>query len=296
MSATEEFARQLASMAEDQAKATGEQFGVELDFTPGSLERLDELASRDEFAATQSDSTITGLGVYVGEVVRRNLGATWVENPEFRVHLRDVGGINMMAQPVSWMQKRMETGIAGSVHDKYQALITQLQGNARAPEGTAAFVGGPEATGAGAEDDNIEEILARAPAVIFFVTAAADDDVDDAEWDKFLRMMNDFSEYESDLFHRAVSAMRPRINQYFAFLSSPDFDADESLREIRATLDENYNATEAGQFKMILLDIGKKIAEASGGFLGFGEKISEEEITALTRVAEALGIATDAEA
>jgi len=79
MSATEQFARQLAVLAEDQARAIGERFGVELDFSPASLERLDELAERPGFSEALSESDLTGLGVYVGEVIRRNLGASWVE-------------------------------------------------------------------------------------------------------------------------------------------------------------------------------------------------------------------------
>lgn len=288
MSAPEEFARQLAALADDQAKATADEFGVELDFTRESLDRLDELISRPEFAATQSESMITGLGVYVGETIRRNLGARWVEDSEFRVHLREVGGINMMSLPVKWLTRRIEGGITDSLADKYRALVAQIEGNARAPEGTAAFIGGPSAPSGDAEE--IEEILVRAPAVIFFITAAADEHVDDAEWDRFLRIMSDYNNYESELFHRAVNAMRPRINQYFAYLSSPDFNAQESLELIGSTLDANYGEIEARQFKVTLLDLGKKIAEASGGFLGFGEKISEEEITALTNIAETLGI------
>jgi hypothetical protein len=291
MSANEEFARQLADMADEQAKAIADGFSVELDYTRESLDRLDELISRPEFAAAQSESMITGLGVYVGETIRRNLGARWVEDSEFRVHLREVGGFNMMSLPVKWVTKRVENGATESIAGKYRALVTHVEGGAKAGEGTAAFIGGPAASDA--PGDEIEEILIQAPAVIFFVTAAADDHVDDAEWDRFLRIMSDYNDYQSELFHRAVNAMRPRINQYFAYLSSPEFDAQESLEQISSTLDENYGETEARQFKTTLLDLGKKIAEASGGFLGFGEKISEEEITALTNVAETLGIAAE---
>ncbi len=46
----------------------------------------------------------------------------------------------------------------------------------------------------------------------------------------------------------------------------------------------------ASDFKTALFILGKKIAEASGGLLGFGSKISQEEKTALAAIALCLGI------
>ena len=51
----------------------------------------------------------------------------------------------------------------------------------------------------------------------------------------------------------------------------------------------NYPENDAREFKNELVDLGRKIAEASGGFLGFGEKVSDEEITVLTEITSVLG-------
>lgn len=47
---------------------------------------------------------------------------------------------------------------------------------------------------------------------------------------------------------------------------------------------------EAQAFKQALLGLGKAVASASGGFLGFGSKISKEEKATLERIAAGLGL------
>lgn len=289
MSADEAFAQQLADMADQQMKATATEFEVDLDFSPACLDTLDGLISRSDF--NSSDSIATGLGVLVGEIIRRNLGARWVENEEYGVHLRNVGDENMISLPIRWIQKRIDNGLDESLVDKYRSLVHQLEGRATVSEGTAAFIAGPD--GIIEEDHGIPEILVRAPAIIFHITAAADGKVDKKEREQFIRFMSDYTEERSPLFQRAVTAMRPKINQYFAYLSSPEFDEHESLDLIQKTVDAQFTENEARSFKVALLDLGKSIADASGGFFGFGDKISEEEITWLTHIAEVFGLASD---
>jgi hypothetical protein len=92
------------------------------------------------------------------------------------------------------------------------------------------------------------------------------------------------------LFEQVVVGMNPRLNQYFAFISSPDFNADKSLTRIREVLDTKYEAPTAANFKQALVKLTKEIAAAASGFLGFGEKVSAEEIQAMTKISEALGL------
>ena len=291
MSADEAFVQQLSDMAEQQAKTTATEFGVELDFSPESLDKLDEVIARPEFKSDGNDSAGTGLGVYVGEVIRRNLGARWTENEEYGVHLRSVGDENMISLPIRWIQRRIGYGHDESLMDKYRSLVHQLEGRATVSEGTAAFIAGPD--GIMEEDHGIPEILVRAPAIIFHITAAADGEVDDEEREQFMRFMADYTEERSPLFKRVVVAMRPKINQYFAYLNSPEFNDHESLDLIQKSVDAQFTEEEARAFKVALLDLGKSVADASGGFLGFGDKISEEEITWLTHIAEVFGLAAE---
>lgn len=291
MSADEAFVQQLSDMAEQQARSTATEFGVNLDFSPESLDKLDGLVSRPEFTSNGNDSTATGLGVYVGEVIRRNLGARWVESEDYGVHLRSVGDENMISLPISWIQRRINTGLDESLMEKYRSLVHQLQGRATVSEGTAAFIAGPD--GIIEEDHGIPEILVRAPAIIFHITAAADGEVDDEEREQFMQFMTNYTEERSPLFKRVVAAMRPKINQYFAYLNSPEFNDHESLDLIQKTVDAQFTEEEAHAFKVALLDLGKSVADASGGFLGFGDKISEEEISWLTHIAEVFGLAAE---
>ena len=56
---------------------------------------------------------------------------------------------------------------------------------------------------------------------------------------------------------------------------------------------EQQAKSTATKFGVALLDLGKSVADASGGFLGIDDKISEEEITWLTHIAEVFGLATE---
>lgn len=282
-----DYEEQLVAMADSYAQQTSEEFNVSLDFSPESLAVIDELITGMKFSDANLDSVITNIGIYTGEVLRRNLGGRWVEDEQFGVHLCDVGEANVMSQPLKWLKDRFEKGPGASVREKYRAVLDHLEGGTRIPEGGVAYVTRPR-TGTG-EGPQLDAVLMQAPAIIFYLIAAADGDVETEEWERFLEMMSDYHAEKSELFERAVVAMNPRLNQYFAYISSPDFDADELLDELRRVLDEKY-ADEAPAFKRALLDLAREIAEAAGGFLGFGEKVSEEEHEVLRRITRALGI------
>ena len=100
MMSSADYTRQLSAMAENEIAELRRKHGVELDFTPSSLGTLDCILT--ENAAGVSDGERTALAVYVGEIIRRSLGAEWSEDERFGVHLREVGGVNLMAQPINW--------------------------------------------------------------------------------------------------------------------------------------------------------------------------------------------------
>lgn len=55
---------------------SGRSPGLHLDFTPESVARLDTFMARP--GAMSGDGYVLGLGCYVGEVIRRNVGGAWV--------------------------------------------------------------------------------------------------------------------------------------------------------------------------------------------------------------------------
>jgi tellurite resistance protein len=285
MTAPSDYARQLASMAQEERAALERSHGIELDFTPASLEALDRLLGSSPDAVFPEGER-TPLAVYLGEIIRRSVGAVWCEDGVFGVHLRKVGGVNLMAQPIQWVNKRLDRGAAHALSAKFAMLMDRIRGGAKPDEAAVPFSSGHR----GNEDPGVEEILVRAPAIMFYLIAAADGHVDAGESDRFRELLAGYMDIASPLMQRAVQVMLPRLNHYFAYLASPDFDREEVLTELRATLDEKH-PDEAVAFKQALIALGRTIAEASGGgFLGLGDPISDEEHSALKEVAQALGM------
>ena len=54
--------------------------GLNFDFSENSLAQVDEAISKFHSDGNLLDSTILGYGSYVGEIIRRNLGAVWVQD------------------------------------------------------------------------------------------------------------------------------------------------------------------------------------------------------------------------
>ena len=286
MSAASDYARQLAVMAESERVVLAERFGEELDYSPASLAILDRRLSETTSVGAMADGEKTALAVYVGEIIRRSVGAEWGEDEHFGVHLREIGGVNLMALPINWVEKRLERGAAHAFSAKYSLLIDRLQGGAKPDEAAVPFVAGRRTE----DEAGLEEILVRAPAIMFYLIAAADGHVDAEESAGFREFLATRLDMPSPLLQRCAQVMLPRLNLYLAYLASPDFDRAEALAELREVLDTRH-AEDALAFKQSLVLLGEKVAEASGGgFFGLGEKVSDEEHSALKEVASALGL------
>jgi tellurite resistance protein len=285
---TNDYEKHIVAMADEHARKTAEEFDVTLDFSPTSLEVVDELITNMHFTEADLDSVITSFALYAGEVVRRNLGGRWIEDEHFGVHLREVGDENVMSQPLKWLRDRFEKGPGDPVSAKYYAVLAHLKGGTKIPQGGVSYVTRPNVS---SDQPILDPALLQAPAIVFFLIAAADGDVAIQEWERFIQKMADYHADHSALFEQAVTGMNPLLNQYFAFISSPDFNADESLTRIREVLDSDYDEPTASGFKQALVNLAKEIAEADGGFLGFGEKVSEEETQVMANISTALGLA-----
>ena len=283
MTPPNDYTRQLSAMAENEVAELRTRHAVELDFTPDSLATLDDLLADNGAEYTEGERT--ALAVYVGEIIRRSLGAKWGEDECFGVHLHEIGGVNLMAQPINWVKRRCERGLADSLAAKFALLRERLAGDSKPDEAAVPFTRG----GGGNEGPGLEEILVRAPVIMFYLIAAADGCVDSDESDHFRDLLEGYMDIPSPLLQRAIQKMLPRLNQYFAFLASPDFERDEALAELRDILDRKY-PDEALGFKEALILLARQIAEASGGFLGFGETVSDEEESALTDLEKRLGL------
>jgi hypothetical protein len=134
------------------------------------------------------------------------------------------------------------------------------------------------------------EVLKRSPFLVFFIVAAADGKVDKKELLAFLEILFDSDKYPNVLFNRILENVRNDVSTIVSGIADKNLDYIEELSNLRRIIDDNFSPEDAIAFKMSLLMISKEIAEASGGFLGFGNKIRKEEKAAIAAIAMCLGI------
>ncbi len=70
-------------------------------------------------------------------------------------------------------------------------------------------------------------------------------------------------------------------------------DIPTGLGEVTVLLRTKVSAVDAEDFRRALLQFGVDVARASGGFLGFGEKVSQDEREALDKIGVILGASID---
>jgi len=127
----------MRRLAEQSAASAEKNYKIKLDFTIESLAILErDLLSRmhkenidtpisDEGLAARS----IGLGLYVGEVIRRKIGGTWAQDSvagegTFPLTLSD--GTQIF--PVSWIAKRITEGSDEDIVFKTQTVLALVQG------------------------------------------------------------------------------------------------------------------------------------------------------------------------
>lgn len=97
--------------------------GYGLDYSVRSLDMIDTRIGHLRQEGETSDSmpaTMTALGIYVGEVIRRFLGfGRWVQDAEG--YRREVG--SLLANPISKCMKRLDNGCEDSVKAFAEAIM-----------------------------------------------------------------------------------------------------------------------------------------------------------------------------
>ncbi|MBQ0753664.1 MAG: hypothetical protein KBT87_05945 [Gammaproteobacteria bacterium] len=143
-------------------------------------------------------------------------------------------------------------------------------------------------------------IIAQAPFVIFYLVSAADGNVDKKEIEAFqgqclalaLGLKRLVGEGVQGIFVQHLGDMQAVMGRVVAELGSAE-GAVESLTRIRGAVDDSYPEGEALAIKQFLFQIGHQIASASGGFLGFGSRVSKEEKAVLAAIAQVFNIVPD---
>ena len=131
-------------------------------------------------------------------------------------------------------------------------------------------------------------LLARAPCWVFVVVAAADGKVDDKERRRFDGLLGQGDAFRTEWMKTALAGAASELDPILADLDGSADRAHADLAKLADEAEAKLDADEAFAFKRDLLSLGKTIAEASGGILGFGEKIDDREVEAIARLAATL--------
>ncbi|QYK48125.1 MAG: hypothetical protein KF838_15200 [Phycisphaeraceae bacterium] len=117
----------LPSMADAIVEATLRIEGVTLDHTPESLREVDRLLltlREDGLRVRHLVDPIFCFGCYVGEVMRRHLGAEWAAPPSPMLGMFPVVriGSDNYSAPIAKAYKRVQLGPEESVYDFYRSV------------------------------------------------------------------------------------------------------------------------------------------------------------------------------
>jgi hypothetical protein len=278
---------ELVRMAQSHVDNAQQQYATNFDFSEDSLGWVDDTIAKFHADGSVQDSALLGFGAYVGETIRRLLGGIWVQDERGVALLQRVGGRELSASPFSWVQKRFNNGMDDSVLIKYLALKQQIgQVGVRIAGASPA----PVAAAGPAITEEESEMLARAPLMVFMLVAAADGKVYKKELAGFEAIIDAVMAGATPLLRKAMSEMLPQLERFLNEMA--ERNPVEDLQRVAAILDTHY-PSEAEVFKRTLIAIAIKIANASGGFLGMGSKISKDEKIAIAAIAVTLGLAGD---
>jgi hypothetical protein len=138
---------EIESLSELWRKKAKSIFGVDLDYSAGSITRLDEMITKGwPEPPNLLDPLVGGLGSYLGETIRRLHGGEWRHTQEHGFFLDKIGGRDLQIFPMARARKRLLKGSDESVEFYYLVLKDKFL-NADSPPNspvTGASNTGPE--------------------------------------------------------------------------------------------------------------------------------------------------------
>ncbi|MBD2255300.1 NACHT and WD repeat domain-containing protein [Nostoc parmelioides] len=133
------------------------------------------------------------------------------------------------------------------------------------------------------------QTLQYAPLWVFSAVAHADGKVDDQEFSVLAKNISKASLYKIPLTRDVFASILGDFNNIMGQYGADSRDVSEGLRDVVEILDSKVSLEESENFKQALIFLGVEIANASGGgFLGLGNKMSNEEASALSIIAALL--------
>ena len=134
------------------------------------------------------------------------------------------------------------------------------------------------------------DVLCCAPISIFCLVAGSDGNIDKKEFMAFAKMILGLKHYDHELIKAVYAGTVDNIEAKFNIVVK-NFDAIiPNIKKIRSILKGKVEDKVIEEFCKSILFISVKVASASGGFLGFGAKISKEEKEMLVRISTMLDL------
>ena len=300
-------------MADRHAAKTKESLKLDYDFTPESLQRVDQGLAVFHPEGFSFDLTLQAYAVYVGETIRRNHGGSWFkEDDGSGASLRGVEG-KATIYPFLWMNERMEALKSNQggkeINGNYAALLDSLDMSDKLPAAIPAdyaqtlppadLWGGsrdetrkpakasePSSSEAGTEltAEQKQEALIMAPVSCFYLVAGIDGNIDKKEVKAFMadlqKNATSKNKLVSTIFLLAITRLDADLQSLAEQKGGAMIRIPITLMHARVAAEEGY-PDDAQGFCQVLVEMATNIASASGGFLGFGNKIGKEEKSAL---------------
>ncbi len=140
-------------------------------------------------------------------------------------------------------------------------------------------------------DQDSRAFLTKMPIYVFFFIAGADGKVDKKEMNKFFELIASGDGAPSAVFREGAREImnNPGILEDVMTNDLPNLPIH--MASAKGVLETAIsNPGEKNDYKLSLLFLAKEIAAASGGFLGFGSKISKEEKASIQSLADLLEV------
>ena len=275
-----DISEQMMQMAAMQVEAARRHFSMELDFSEASLGEIDRAISEFHSGPALSEATYVTYLAYVGEVVRRNLGGQWVDDPERGpMVLSEEPSFGVF--PYAWVKKRFEDGEDESIVFKYLATKKLVKGE-EALSDVSPDSSVPQMsfnTGSSAMSD----AMARAPALIFMMVGGADGEIDEEKIAVLNEVIDGIEGHPCRLFEGAITMMSAEVESQFSEgYGSPVIVVSE-LSEMRAEVEKVF-PDQVDELCQALYDFGEKVARHPTG------QVSDPAAAALRLVGAGLAL------
>jgi hypothetical protein len=139
------------------------------------------------------------------------------------------------------------------------------------------------------------KVLRMAPIHVFLLVAGADGKLDEKEAEAFEKLLLHSEAHIQDPLLRRITAGFTEESAAQAVMDAAGQGESAALElfTIPGMLKGKLGEEEATRFKTALLQFGKVIAESSGGFFGFGSRISKDERKTLEGLARVFNVKLD---